>query len=199
MPANAAALPASVARSASSAGRRSRVTVCAAATFIAVGNTSFDDWPRLTSSFGWTSRASPRVPPRISDARLASTSLTFMLVCVPEPVCQTARGNSAVVPSGERLVGGRDDRVGGPRGEQAERGVDACRRPLDDQQRADQRLGHLLGRDPEVQQRALRLRAPEAIRRHVRWARTCRARCARVARSWQVSVGASKTTLSHIW
>ena len=62
--------------------------------FIAVGNTSFEDWPRLTSSFGWTSRSSPRGPPRISEARLASTSLTFMLVWVPEPVCQTASGNS---------------------------------------------------------------------------------------------------------
>ena len=70
------------------------MTVSAAATFIAVGNTSFDDWPRLTSSLGCTRRPSPRAPPRISEARLASTSLTFMLVCVPEPVCQTASGNS---------------------------------------------------------------------------------------------------------
>ena len=73
---------------------RSRVTVSAAATFIAVGKTSFDDWPRLTSSLGCTRRPSPRAPPRISEARLASTSLTFILVCVPEPVCQTASGNS---------------------------------------------------------------------------------------------------------
>src|SRR5450755_4703039 len=94
MSANSAALAASVACRAASAGTRSRVTVSAAATFIAVGNTSFDDWPRLTSSFGCTKRDSPRTPPRISEARLARTSLTVMLFCVPEPVCQTASGNS---------------------------------------------------------------------------------------------------------
>jgi hypothetical protein len=31
-------------------------------------------------------------PPSISIARLAMTSLAFMLVCVPEPVCQTTSG-----------------------------------------------------------------------------------------------------------
>src|SRR5258708_1333425 len=31
-------------------------------------------------------------PPAISMARLEMTSLTFMLVCVPLPVCQTRRG-----------------------------------------------------------------------------------------------------------
>ena len=66
-----------------------------AATCIAVGNTSLDDWLMLTSSFGWTRRPSPRGPPSNSLARLASTSLTFMLVWVPDPVCQTTRGNSS--------------------------------------------------------------------------------------------------------
>ena len=82
-----------------------------AATCIAVGNTSFDDWPRLTSSFGCTRRASPRSPPSSSLARLASTSFTFMLVCVPEPVCQTDERELVVVLAGEHLVGGGDDRV----------------------------------------------------------------------------------------
>ena len=50
------------------------------------------DWPLLTWSFGCTFLA-PRVPPRISAARLASTSLTFMLVEVAEPVWKTSRGN----------------------------------------------------------------------------------------------------------
>src|SRR3954470_10081031 len=61
---------------------------------IAAGNTSLDDCPMLTSSFGWTRRLAPRSPPRSSEARLASTSLTFMLLCVPEPVCHTTNGNS---------------------------------------------------------------------------------------------------------
>ena len=34
----------------------------------------------------------PSVPPRISIARLAITSLTFMLVWVPLPVCHGTRG-----------------------------------------------------------------------------------------------------------
>jgi hypothetical protein len=53
------------------------------------------DWPRLTSSFGCTTRPPPRAPPSSSEARLASTSLTFMLVWVPLPVCQTDSGNSS--------------------------------------------------------------------------------------------------------
>src|SRR2546423_985267 len=34
----------------------------------------------------------PMTPPAISMARLEMTSLTFMLVCVPLPVCQTRKG-----------------------------------------------------------------------------------------------------------
>ena len=48
----------------------------------------------LTWSFGWTFRAMPRSPPISSLARLAITSLTFMFVWVPLPVCQTTSGNS---------------------------------------------------------------------------------------------------------
>ena len=66
-----------------------------AATLMAVGKTSFDDWPLFTSSLGCTRRPSPRSPPRISLARLASTSFMFMLLCVPLPVCQTTSGNSS--------------------------------------------------------------------------------------------------------
>ena len=40
-----------------------------------------------------------------------------------------------------------------------------ARGSLDDQERPDQRLGHLLRRDPEVLERALRLRAPEPVGR----------------------------------
>jgi hypothetical protein len=63
---------------------------------MAVGNTSLDDWLRFTSSFGCTSRPSPRAPPSNSLARLASTSFRFMFVWVPDPVCQTTSGNSAL-------------------------------------------------------------------------------------------------------
>ena len=59
---------------------------------IADGNTSFVDCDLLTWSFGCTGFLVPFFPPRISIALLAITSLTFILVCVPEPVCQTLRG-----------------------------------------------------------------------------------------------------------
>jgi hypothetical protein len=68
----------------------------AAATWIADGNTSFDDWLALTWSFGCTTGS----PPRRSVARLASTSFMFMFVDVPEPVWYTSTGNSpSHVPS----------------------------------------------------------------------------------------------------
>jgi hypothetical protein len=44
---------------------------------------------------GWIGALAPRLPPSISLARLAITSLTFMLVWVPEPVCHTDSGNSS--------------------------------------------------------------------------------------------------------
>ena len=95
MPAYAEALAASVARSARSAGCSSYVALPAAATCIAVGKMSLVDCPRLTWSFGCTRRCLPRPPPSSSEARLASTSFMFMLVWVPEPVCQTESGNAS--------------------------------------------------------------------------------------------------------
>ena len=62
---------------------------------MAVGKVSLDDWLILTWSLGWTGVLEPMVPPRISIARLAITSLAFMLDCVPEPVCQTTSGKWA--------------------------------------------------------------------------------------------------------
>ena len=54
-----------------------------AARCTADGKTSFDDWPRLTSSFAWTS----------SPASVAITSFAFMFEEVPEPVWKTSIGN----------------------------------------------------------------------------------------------------------
>ena len=61
---------------------------------MAVGKVSLLDWLRLTWSLGCTGDLLPGAPPRASIARLAITSLAFMLVWVPEPVCQIRRGNS---------------------------------------------------------------------------------------------------------
>ncbi len=57
-----------------------------------MGITSLLDCPALTWSFGCTF-FEPTAPPRISIARLASTSLTFMLVEVAEPVWKMSSGN----------------------------------------------------------------------------------------------------------
>ena len=50
----------------------------------------------------------PFFPPKISIARLAITSLTFMLVWVPEPVCHTLRGkfssNLPLITSSEAFM-----------------------------------------------------------------------------------------------
>ena len=78
------------------AGSRRSVTAIAAATCMAVGKVSLEDWLMFTESLGWSgfSSATP-----LSAAswlpRLASTSFMFMLDCVPEPVCQTTSGKSA--------------------------------------------------------------------------------------------------------
>ena len=56
---------------------------------IAVGNVSLEDWPMFTWSLGCTGCLVPSSPPNSWLARLPITSLTFMLDCVPDPVCQT--------------------------------------------------------------------------------------------------------------
>src|SRR5215211_1107877 len=80
----------------SRAGTSSTVMPSAAATWMADGYTSLEDWLAFTWSLGWTA---PGVPSR-SEARLASTSLTFMFDDVPEPVPYTSTGKwSSQAPS----------------------------------------------------------------------------------------------------
>ena len=72
--------------------RLGSICLCAretAATRIAVGTKSLEDCPMLTWSFGWT------FVPESSEALSAITSLTFMLIPVPEPVWKT----STVIPA----------------------------------------------------------------------------------------------------
>ena len=59
---------------------------------MAVGKVSFDDCDMFTWSFGWTGSFEPICPPASSMARFEITSLAFMLVCVPLPVCQMRSG-----------------------------------------------------------------------------------------------------------
>ena len=58
----------------------------AAAICIAVGNVSLDDCPMFTWSLGCTGSRDPIFFPDARLARLEITSLTFILVLVPEPV-----------------------------------------------------------------------------------------------------------------
>lgn len=62
-----------------------------AAICMTVGNTSFDDYDLLTSSFGWIS-FEPRLPPIISIALFEITSFAFIFDYVPDPVCHTTNG-----------------------------------------------------------------------------------------------------------
>ena len=138
----------------------------AAAMCIAVGKVSFDDWLILTWSFGWTGFFDPSSPPSISIARLEITSLAFMLVCVPEPVCQTTSGKlSSSLPSITSCAAAAI--ASARRGvELAEVLVGERRGALDDAEGADQRHRHRLGADAEIHQRARGLRAPISVRRH---------------------------------
>ena len=69
-------------------------------------------------------------------ARLAITSLTFMLVWVPDPVCQTTSGKLIVELAVDDLLRGLDDRLGAPRVERSELAIGFRRRALDDGERA---------------------------------------------------------------
>ena len=92
MPSNSLTFASSVACNFFSPGRSTSRAVIAVATCIAVGKVSFELWPILQWSLGWTGDFDPISPPRISMARFETTSLAFMFDCVPEPVCQTTNG-----------------------------------------------------------------------------------------------------------
>lgn len=65
------------------------MTAAVAAMWMEDGKTSLDDCEALTWSLGWTLR------PRRSVARVATTSLVFMLDEVPDPVWKTSIGKCA--------------------------------------------------------------------------------------------------------
>ena len=100
MSAKASALAASASRRARTEGSRTWTICSTAAMCMAVGKVSFDDCDMLTWSLGWTGVFDPSTPPASSMARLEMTSLAFMLVWVPLPVCQIRRGKwSSSVPA----------------------------------------------------------------------------------------------------
>ena len=112
-----------------------------AATCIAVGKTSLDDWPQVDVVVRVHAGAPRRARrPAARDARLASTSFMFMLVCVPEPVCQTESGNSpACAPASTSSAARAMASASGASSRPSSR-VDARRDALDARQRHQQRL-----------------------------------------------------------
>src|SRR5664280_146610 len=100
MPANASALPCRAFRRCLTVGSSRWVISSTAAMCMAVGKVSLEDCDMLTSSLGCTGTLDPISPPASSMARLEITSLAFMLLWVPLPVCQTLRGKwSSNLPS----------------------------------------------------------------------------------------------------
>jgi hypothetical protein len=87
----------------------------------------------------------------------------FMLVCVPEPVCQTDSGNSASSRPDATSAAARSIASALSAGRRPV--VDARGRALDQRQRVQQLRRHALGGDGEVLDGALRLRAPEVVAR----------------------------------
>ena len=129
--------------------------------------TSFDDWPRLTWSFGCTGSRDPLTPPSISIARLETTSLAFMFVEVPEPVWKMSTTNwSSKSPSATSraaaTIASDCSAV-----ERAELVVHLRRRELDGRYRLDERSIEAQIAYREVQPSAHRVRAVVGVYRHV--------------------------------
>ncbi len=104
----------------------------------------------------------PRLPASISLARLAITSLAFMLVWVPEPVCQTTSGNSSssLPAATSAAAAAMALPILGSSAPSFDVGLG--RRLLQQAEGVDQRQRHALAADAEVLQRALGLGAPIA-------------------------------------
>ena len=97
-------------------------------------------------------------------ARLEMTSFTFMLVCVPLPVCQMRKRELVVQLAGDDFVGGLHDELRLVGGKFAQILIHQRAGLLQDAEGANQLRRHGVAPDVEMQQRALRLRAPVDIR-----------------------------------
>ena len=141
-----------------------------AATWIALGKVSLEDWLALTTSFGWHSTPARAVSDEI-------TSLTFMLVLVPEPVWKTSIGNWSSCSPVDDLGGGGHDRVALLGGDHVEVGVGACGGGLDPGERVDRARRQRPAADREVVDRALGLGPPQGVGGHLDARPWSRARC----------------------
>ena len=163
MPANSSSFWCSASRSAATDGSNRCTISSTAAMCMAVGKVSFDDCDMLTWSLGWTGVLEPMTPPASSMARLEMTSLAFMFVCVPLPVCQMRSGKWSSRAPLDTSAAACSIRPARRVVELAQVAVDRGRGSLQDPEAPDERLGHRLGADVEVVQRALGLRPPVAV------------------------------------
>jgi len=140
---------------------KSFFTRAAAAMCIAAGNVSFDDC-RHVHVIVRDAQAffDPNSPPAISIARLEITSFTFMLVCVPEPVCQMRSGNWSSQLAGNHFVRSLHDELRQLRSQFPRSPDSPARKPSSDAKRPNHLRRHSVAPNIEMQQRALRLRSP---------------------------------------
>ena len=134
---------------------------------ITVGKVSLDDWLWLTSSLGWIGFFDPTTPPASWMARLAITSLAFMLVWVPRAGLEHDERELAVQLPVDHLLGGPDDQVDLLRRQLAQLAVGQGRALLEDAEGADHGPAPAvaLHADREIDVGPLGLGAPEMIRR----------------------------------
>ena len=138
----------------------------------------------LTWSLGWTGSLEPITPPASSMARLEMTSLAFMLVCVPLPVCQTLQREMVVeLAVGHLAGGGRSMSSALSAGQLAEVGVDQGGRLFQDAEGADEGRRHACRRRWRNGAGSGRSGRPSSGRRGPRSRPCCRSRHGR-HRSW---------------
>ncbi len=118
------------------------------------------DWLALTWSLGWTS-----TPARAASE--AMTSLVFMLELVPEPVWKTSSGNSASCSPAATAAAASSIAVACSAVRMPSSPFDPRRGGLDQPERVDQPRLEGGAADREVLDRALGLRPPQRVARHL--------------------------------
>ena len=109
---------------------------------IAVGNVSLEDWPRFTSSFGWTGVFEPTSPPASWIARLPMTSFAFMFDLRAGARLPHDERELVVELALDHLVGGLRDQIDLLGRELAELAVGQRGRLLQEAQGPDHRRPH---------------------------------------------------------
>ena len=135
------------------------------ATCITAGNTSLDDWLRLTSSLGWTGLLLPSVPPRELDRAVGDHLVGVHVRLRARAGLEHDQRKLGIERAVDDFLRGTLDQRPSP-GNTPSAALAARRRLLDEAEGAHHRpaereAGHA---DREVLDRPLRLRAPQPVR-----------------------------------